>query len=396
MVCSNTTGKNLKSVVLKTQGSDSLKDNIITVLGMNTFSCLEPVAISISDDCKVEGFLSKPGHGSGRNLGDRQYFFVNGRPVDMPKVSKLVNELYKGANSRQYPIAIMNFTVPARACDVNVTPDKRKIFFSDECSILHVLREGLQQIYSANNVSYSVNEVDKLSTETDSSEFYSASEKSNMLPNQILPEGLNEVHLERDITDLKTSSETNEIGAQQLHGIENTSASDDIGVTNCSDEKSTVKKFTLRAHDNKKVDDLSKFTCGKSVTSVGIQKISASYSGANKNSGTENRDANRRSSCVQSSISKFITVNKRKFEHIDKVLSEMPLLRNQSSDCELKKKDDEMHPVVTRSPVRHLVDDSAEMNNSEPLKIVRSERFFKERKNPSLSDGITDVPEQVR
>lgn len=91
-VCTNTTGKNVKSVVLKTQGSSSLKDNIITVFGMNIYNCLEPVAICKSDSCKVEGFLSKPGQGSGRNLGDRQYFFVNDRPVDLPKVSKLVNE----------------------------------------------------------------------------------------------------------------------------------------------------------------------------------------------------------------------------------------------------------------------------------------------------------------
>ncbi|PKI62808.1 hypothetical protein CRG98_016759 [Punica granatum] len=145
IVCTNTTGRNVKSVVLKTQGRDSLRDNIITVFGVSAFNCLEPVNICISEGCKVEGFLSKSGQGSGRNLGDRQFFFVNGRPVDMPKVSKLLNELYKGANSKQYPIAIMNFTLPTGACDVNVTPDKRKLFFSDETSILYALREGLQQ-----------------------------------------------------------------------------------------------------------------------------------------------------------------------------------------------------------------------------------------------------------
>lgn len=162
LVCTNTTGKNIRSVVLKTQGSASLKENIITVFGTSTFSCLEPVTLSISDGCMVEGFVSKSGYGSGRNIGDRQFFFVNGRPVDMPKVGKLVNELYRGANSRQYPIAIMNFSVPTRAYDVNVTPDKRKIFFSDESSILQSLREALEKIYSSNQASYSVNRIDEL------------------------------------------------------------------------------------------------------------------------------------------------------------------------------------------------------------------------------------------
>ncbi|KAJ0263323.1 hypothetical protein HA466_0037040 [Hirschfeldia incana] len=92
-VCSNTTEKTPKSVVLSTQGKGSLKDNIITVFGMSTFTSLQPVSISISDECRVEGFLSKPGQGTGRNSADRQYFFINGRPVDMPKVSKLVDLL---------------------------------------------------------------------------------------------------------------------------------------------------------------------------------------------------------------------------------------------------------------------------------------------------------------
>ena len=32
-------------------------------------------------------FVTKPGVSSGRVGGDRQFFFLNGRPVDMPKVS---------------------------------------------------------------------------------------------------------------------------------------------------------------------------------------------------------------------------------------------------------------------------------------------------------------------
>ncbi|XP_051142118.1 DNA mismatch repair protein PMS1 isoform X3 [Andrographis paniculata] len=86
IVCTNTTGKNIRSVVIKTQGNGSLKENIITVFGTSTFSCLEPVKLNLSDGYTVEGFVSKSGYGSGRNMGDRQFFFVNGRPVDMPKV----------------------------------------------------------------------------------------------------------------------------------------------------------------------------------------------------------------------------------------------------------------------------------------------------------------------
>ncbi|KAL8120495.1 hypothetical protein AgCh_017610 [Apium graveolens] len=35
-------------------------------------------------DYKLDGFLFKSGYGSGRYMSYRQFFFVNGRPVDMP------------------------------------------------------------------------------------------------------------------------------------------------------------------------------------------------------------------------------------------------------------------------------------------------------------------------
>jgi len=43
----------------------------------------------------LQGFVSKAAPGCGRGAGDRQFFYINGRPVDLPKVSKVLNELYR-------------------------------------------------------------------------------------------------------------------------------------------------------------------------------------------------------------------------------------------------------------------------------------------------------------
>lgn len=51
---------------MQTQGSSSIKDNIITVFGSKTATCLEPLDLSVSDGCRVEGFVSRPGAGCGR------------------------------------------------------------------------------------------------------------------------------------------------------------------------------------------------------------------------------------------------------------------------------------------------------------------------------------------
>eukprot|EP01018_Ginkgo_biloba_P035176 Gb_20030 [translate_table: standard] len=157
LVCTNVTGRSAKTVVLRTQGNGSIKDNIVTVFGTKTLACLEPLDFCVSDGIRIEGFLSKPGSGSGRASGDRQFFYVNGRPVDMPKVSKLLNELYKSYNSQQYPMAILNFILPTTAYDVNVTPDKRKIFLHDEGPIISGLRESLEKVYAPNQYTYAMN-----------------------------------------------------------------------------------------------------------------------------------------------------------------------------------------------------------------------------------------------
>ncbi|GAV87176.1 LOW QUALITY PROTEIN: DNA_mis_repair domain-containing protein/MutL_C domain-containing protein/HATPase_c_3 domain-containing protein, partial [Cephalotus follicularis] len=382
LVCTNITGKNSKSVVLKTQGSGSLRDNIITVFGVNIFSCLEPVTISISDSCKVDGFLSKSGQGSGRNLGDRQYFFVNNRPVDMPKVSKLVNEFYKGANSRQYPIAIMHFTLPTRACDVNVTPDKRKIFFSDESSILHALREGLQKIYSSSNSSYAVNKVEERSQESDQSEICSRREKSHMLSKQPSPEGsASKFCIEEHMAEGNIPLRTVKSAAQCSPVLE--------GLVHCSNEISTGKDFTLRLHGIKKVDSISNCDSRQSTTDLGITDRNAPSPSSTVEKGTaENGDSNSRPSCVQSSLNKFVTVNKRKLENISTTLSEVPVLRNQTVKCQLKENDVKMQAAVTRSPFKcYQINDSAQVNV--PTKNLRAEKVFNQFRSPFPSERDT-------
>lgn len=118
IVCTNQVGKSGRSTVIQTQGSGSVKDNVITVFGIKTAACLEPLELSAMDvggqSVKVEGFVSKPGAGCGRASGDRQFFYVNGRPVDLPKISRLLNELYRSFNSTQCPMAVLNIMLPDR------------------------------------------------------------------------------------------------------------------------------------------------------------------------------------------------------------------------------------------------------------------------------------------
>lgn len=308
LVCTNMTGKNARSVVLKTQGSGCLKENIIMVFGTSTFSCLEPLKLDMSDNCLVEGFISKPGSGSGRNIGDRQFFFVNGRPVDMPKVGKLVNELYRGANSRQYPIVIMNFSVATRAYDVNVTPDKRKVFFSDEKSILQSLREELEKIYSSDQASYSVNRVDESKF---ASNVNSPHEKSEFFSDSLVEP--------KEINDKLCAN----------GGSIFTTAPDNIRDSTSEEMRQTNEGLSPRVY-GKQMSRLSEspdeqavdFFTDKTDPHTSLQSRST------QKGRIDNEYALGRSSIVQTSLDKFVCVNKRKRESVETTLSEVPLLRN--------------------------------------------------------------------
>ncbi|XAR61326.1 hypothetical protein NMG60_11034991 [Bertholletia excelsa] len=377
IVCTNTSGKNVKSVVLKTQGSGSLKDNIITVFGMNTFSCLEPVDICISEGRKVNGYLSKSGNGSGRNIGDRQFFFVNSRPVDMPKVIKLVNELYKGANSRQYPIAILNFIVPTIACDVNVTPDKRKVFFSSEVSLLQSLREALGNIYSPSHVSYSVNKVDESSEEANECKLYSGHVSSPLL-SQVSP----------GQSDLKNDTCSNE---QSKDSDTSFTTGNDGNRNNLPDAlinnngRPIMEKFALRAHGIKKVNSTSRhkdelFT--SHFDSAATDPQTPLNSRTKANGSVEITVSSSRSNAVQSSLTKFVTLTKRKHESISTTLSEVPLLRNGPPHSWPTENNSKMHSTCSRYFVnRSKCDDPAEAFKNE------SEDEPEPRPGPSSCSG---------
>lgn len=313
----------------------------------------------ISDTCQVDGFLSKAGYGSGRNIGDRQYYFVNGRPVDMPKVSKLVNELYRSANSKQYPIAIMNFVVPTNVCDVNVTPDKRKIFFTDEGSLLMSLKEALLKIYSPNLASFSVQKSEGLSQEGKNSKCCSQNEES-----------FSQFSLKQVSPD---DSDSKKDASSEKQPQETLKSPPDVNLVDVEDYSLSKKNFTLKAHNVKKDDTFSGSYSRKhtniSNNSSYSRQVSSYNSTMQKN--VEGPDSPRSSGRVQSLLTSFVTVNKRKHESISNPLSEVPILRNGPTLLQSVTKNLNAHFKLAKSPAnQHVVcgSDEVDGNESKPLK----------------------------
>ncbi|KAI9146517.1 hypothetical protein BKA69DRAFT_1130667 [Paraphysoderma sedebokerense] len=104
----------------------------------------------------IVGMISKPDWNHGRSSSDRQFFFVNGRPCDLPKVAKMINEVYRTYNTQQYPAFVLDFKLETDSYDVNVTPDKRTIFLHDEKKIIESLREEFTKLFEPSRFTYSI------------------------------------------------------------------------------------------------------------------------------------------------------------------------------------------------------------------------------------------------
>ena len=59
----------------------------------------------------VNGYISRIDHGCGRSSLDRQFYFVNKRPCDIAKISRLVNEVYHMFNRHQNPFVFLDISL---------------------------------------------------------------------------------------------------------------------------------------------------------------------------------------------------------------------------------------------------------------------------------------------
>ncbi|EIW72799.1 hypothetical protein TREMEDRAFT_25119, partial [Tremella mesenterica DSM 1558] len=146
-----------RSTLLSTDGRGSLRSSVINIWGPKALEGVLDIhlEVEVSNDrpnlkrqgaqemshiVKVDGLISTAAWGQGRSSPDRQYFYVNGRPCDLSKVGRAINEVYKSFNTHQVPLAILDFTLPPMTVDINVSPDKRTVFLHSEMQLVEALR----------------------------------------------------------------------------------------------------------------------------------------------------------------------------------------------------------------------------------------------------------------
>lgn len=106
---------------------------------------------------KLYCLISKVSQGVGRSDSDRQFIFVNGRPVDMPRVTKCLNEVWRRYEMKNKPAFIVSLNVTKGNFDINLSPNKREIVLMNEDVLLHYLKEKVNTLYSPSRSTFSIN-----------------------------------------------------------------------------------------------------------------------------------------------------------------------------------------------------------------------------------------------
>ncbi|EKX51491.1 Pms1 mismatch repair mutL [Guillardia theta CCMP2712] len=152
ITCVNQTPKG-KASVFSTPGNNSMLDCVTSIYGAKQKDSLTAIELR-GEHVTCSGYISKASSGCGLSSGDRQFLYLNKRPVDIPKLSKAINEVYKMYNMHQYPIYFLNIQLSTDTYDVNVTPDKRQIMFHDESRLIEFVKENLRNLFepSRNNI----------------------------------------------------------------------------------------------------------------------------------------------------------------------------------------------------------------------------------------------------
>lgn len=162
--CINQT-KSSNNVLLSTHGSNTVLENISCIYGSKQANSLlvikKVIPVDEVDDTsnifELDGYISSCDHSGGRSSKDRQFYFINSRPCEPLKIIKTVNEVYHQYNQNQYPFVYLNITIARAEVDINVTPDKRQIFLSNENCLVSIIKASLNRLFENIPSTYKIN-----------------------------------------------------------------------------------------------------------------------------------------------------------------------------------------------------------------------------------------------
>ncbi len=116
---------------------------------------------------RIEGMVSTASKSNQKKAArEIQFFSINGRPVEMPKLSRLLGEVWRNFElvdgSKKRPACILGIYLPNSMFDVNVSPDKREVLLTNDNEIYDLFQKQLHELWlSQTGGTFAANLVEK-------------------------------------------------------------------------------------------------------------------------------------------------------------------------------------------------------------------------------------------
>lgn len=142
-------------------GTSRLEQTISSVLGSRFLSGMSRISleppVGEGSVWRMEGLIAKAPMLTARDgsvARNAQFFCINGRPVNLPKISRAISEAWRmleGSSTgkkRKKPACVLHFCLPRNSYDVNLSPDKRQVLLTDEPRMCEVIHKGVLSFWN--------------------------------------------------------------------------------------------------------------------------------------------------------------------------------------------------------------------------------------------------------
>eukprot|EP00727_Mastigamoeba_balamuthi_P007002 m51a1_g2922 putative dna mismatch repair protein pms1-like (557) ;mRNA; f:540448-543190 len=157
----------------------STAEALTEVFGPLLVDSLRPVDYTAADGyVRFTGFLPRPDAQKQivlRRANDRFFAYVNRRPVDLPRLAKMLTSATRkwfapegeATAGKVYPFAVLMLEMGTDRYDVNVSPDKRKLYFLEEDLLLKHANDLFMSLYPLKSSAHHSDSDDKGDNEQD-------------------------------------------------------------------------------------------------------------------------------------------------------------------------------------------------------------------------------------
>jgi DNA mismatch repair protein MutL len=132
--------------------NQTLSNRATSILGAELSTGLLPIS-NEKDFFKLRGFLGSPQ--LARKNSQKQFLFVNHRPVTHSHLAKTIKESYGSLlDPRSEPLFVLFLDLPPALTDINIHPRKEMIKFMDEKQILELVQRAVEETLSQQDLTY--------------------------------------------------------------------------------------------------------------------------------------------------------------------------------------------------------------------------------------------------